>query len=276
MALGFFLFSIVDTTAKFLTDTFHPLQIVWMRQLGLLAGVLVMMAAQGMTLLRTKAPGLQITRGVLAAASATLFIYAVAYVPLADAVAITFVAPFMVTVLGALLLKEQVGLRRWTAVTIGFLGALIIIRPGMGVLHPAAGLLVLAALFFALRQIASRVLGSADPTRTTVAYTAITASAVLTVPMLFVWQTPGNWQAFALIALLAILAGVAETMIIRALELAEAVVLAPIHYTLLIWGTTWGWLVFGQLPDIWTWIGAAIIIVSGLYTLHRERQAKRR
>jgi len=145
MAAGMFLFSGVDTMAKFLTETIHPVQIVWCRQFGLLLGVLLLIALRGRSVLYSAHPKLQIGRGVLAACSATLFIGGVSYVPLADAVAITFVAPFMVTVFGSLILREPVGLRRWTAVTVGFLGTLIVIRPGMGVIHLAAGLIVIAA-----------------------------------------------------------------------------------------------------------------------------------
>lgn len=276
MAAGFFLFSMVDTVAKYLTQEFHPFQIVWARQLGMVLGVAVLFALRGRALFGTAHRPLQISRGVLAACSATLFIFAVAYVPIADAVAISFVAPFLVTVLGATVLGEAVGIRRWTAVSIGFVGALIILRPGLGVVHPAAGLVLLAAFFFALRQIASRVLGNADPTATTVAYTALTATLILTVPALLVWRMPVSGAEWGLLALLAALAAVAETLIIRALELTEAVILAPLHYTLIIWGTGWGWLVFHQLPDLWTWVGAAIIVASGLYTLRRERLAKAR
>ena len=276
MALGFFLFAAVDSLAKFLTDTYHPIQIVWSRQLGLLCGVLILLAWHGRSILRSKARGLQITRGVLAACSAAAFIYAVKFVPIADAVAISFVAPFMVTILGALILKEKVGMRRWVAVTIGFFGALVVIRPGMGVMHPAAMLVVLAAALFSLRQIASRFLGAADPTITTVAYTAITSTALLSIPVLFVWQTPEWGPALWLLMLMSVLAAAAEVMVIRALELAEAVVLAPMHYTILIWATFYGWIIFDDLPDGWTWTGTAIIVATGLYTLHRERMAKRR
>ena len=173
MFTGMALFSATDATAKFLTDTMSPVQIVWSRQCGLLIGVLLVIMLRGIVVLKTKQPGVQISRGVLATISATLFIIAIAYVPLADAVAITFVAPFMVTILGALVLGEKVGIRRWTAVTIGFLATLIIIRPGMGIVHPAGLLLIVAALAFAGRQILSRVLADGERTSTTVAYTAI-------------------------------------------------------------------------------------------------------
>lgn len=273
MALGMFLFSGVDTMGKFLTDTTHPVQIVWFRQLGLFLGVLVLIGVQGRSVLSSANPKLQIGRGVLAACSATLFIIGVGYVPLADAVAITFVAPFMVTVMGALILREPVGIRRWSAVVIGFLGTLIVIRPGIGVIHPAALLLIVAASAFALRQVLSRILAGSDRTRTTVAYTAIVSWGLLTLPLPFVWQTPSSALEFGLLLAMAVLAAFAEVLVIMALDAAQAVVVAPVQYSLLIWGTIYGFVVFGQLPDGWTWLGAAIIVATGLYTLKRERLA---
>ena len=146
----------------------------------------------------------------------------------------------------------------------------------MGVIHPAAVLVLIAALLFALRQILSRKLSGSDKTITTVAYTALTASALLTLPLPFVWRTPEWGFEIALLTSMAVLAGIAEVMVIRSLELAQAVVLAPVHYSLLIWGTFYGWMVFDQLPDLWTWIGALIIVATGIYTLHRERLVARR
>lgn len=268
-----FLFSGVDTMGKFLTDTLHPIQIVWFRQVGLLLGVIVLIALRGRSVLHSVQPKLQIARGVLAACSATLFIVGVSYVPLADAVAITFVAPFMVTVMGALILKEPVGLRRWIAVTVGFLGTLIVIRPGLGVLHPAAGLLIIAASAFALRQVLSRVLAGGDKTETTVAYTAIVSWILVTLPLPFFWLTPSTGLEIGLLIGMAVAAAAAEVLVIMALDAAQAVVVAPVQYSLLIWGTLYGFFIFGQLPDGWTWLGAFIIIVSGLYTLNRERIA---
>jgi len=276
MAAGMFLFSAVDTMGKFLTGTLHPIQIVWSRQMGLVLGVAILFALRGPGLLRTRHPGLQIARGAVAAGSATIFIFAISYVPLADAVAVSFVAPFIVTVLGALVLREQVGVRRWSAVIIGFLATLVIIRPGMGAIHPAVMLVLVAALLFALRQILSRMLSSSDRTGTTVAYTALVSIAILTVPLPFVWQWPASGLEISLLAGMAVLAALAETLVIKALEVAQAVVVAPLQYTLLIWSTFYGWLVFAQLPDLWTWIGALIIVTTGAYTLHRERVAGRK
>ena len=272
MALAMFLFSAVDTMGKFLTDSLHPVQIVWSRQLGLFLGVMILIVWRGRQVLHSKNPKLQISRGVLAAISATLFIVGVTYVPLADAVAITFVAPFIVTIMGALILREPVGIRRWTAVILGFVGVLIVIRPGMGVIHPAAFLLIIAASAFAIRQILSRVLAGNDQTQTTVAYTAITSTFLLTLPLPFIWQAPSS-QEILIMTVMAVLAAFGETLVIMALDAAQAVVVAPVQYSLLIWGTMYGFLVFGQLPDGWTWFGALIIVATGIYTLNRERLA---
>lgn len=270
MAFGLFVFAGVDIQAKYLTQTLHPLQIVWVRQLGLLAVVVVLFWRQGPALLRTPHRGLQVARGVMAATSATLFIFAIRHVPIADAVAVSFVAPFIVTVLGALILREPVGLRRWAAVSLGFVGTLVVIRPGSGVMHPAVLLVVIAATAFAVRQILSRSLSADDGVATTVAYTALVSSALLTVPLPFVWAWPTSTLEVALLVSIAVFAAVGEVCIIWSLQLAQAVAVAPLMYTLIIWGTIYGYVVFGDLPDLWTWVGAAIIIASGLYTFVRE------
>jgi drug/metabolite transporter (DMT)-like permease len=271
MLSAMFLFSAADTMAKFLTSTYHPVQIIWFRQLGLLFGVIILLAMRGTSMLVSRQPKLQITRGVLAVFSSLLFVYAVRYVPLTDAIAASFVAPFFLTMAGAFILKEPVGIRRWSAVAVGFLGALIIIRPGMGVIHPAAMLVVVAASLYAARQVIGRLLADTDQTVTTIAYTAITASLVISIPLPFFFEMPVTLTAWALLFGMAVVAAVAEVMVIKALEVAEAATAAPIHYTLLIWGTFYGYFVFGQLPDQWTWIGTAIIVAAGLYTLRRGK-----
>jgi drug/metabolite transporter (DMT)-like permease len=275
MALAFFMFAAADAQVKVLTSSLHPIQIVWTRQLGLLVGVLILLAVKGPIILRTRHPILQITRGALAVMSAVFFVYALSFVPLADAVAVTFIAPFMVTVMGALFLREPVGIRRWSAIAVGFIGTLIIIRPGLGVVHPAMMLVVLAATCFAARQVLSRSLAASDRTSTTIAYTSIASVALLSLPLPFVWITPEAPQQILLLISVAVFAALGELLVIKALEIALAVVVAPVHYSLIIWGTLYGWLIFGQLPDRWTSIGALIILATGLYVLNRERQLSR-
>jgi S-adenosylmethionine uptake transporter len=272
MLLSMFVFSAVDTIAKVLTTDFHPLQIVWTRQLGLVVGVFVMIAVRGVSLFQTNHRKLQLVRGLMAALSAALFVTAINFVPLADAIAVTFIAPFVVTMFSALLLKEKVGIHRWSAVIVGFLGTLIILRPGFDGFEPALLLAVLAAVLFAFRQIISRYLSGSDKTETTIAYTALVAVLVLFIPLPFIWQTPVSGLHIFLMAVMAILAGLGELLVIKALEVALAVVVSPVHYTILIWGSLYGYFVFGDFPDYWTWGGAVIIILSGLYTLYRERK----
>jgi len=134
---GMFLFSAVDTQAKFLTTDFHPAQVIWFRQLGLFIGVIILLAMKGPSILSTAQPALQLIRGVLAICSGLLFVYAIRHAELVDAVAVSFVAPFFLTILGAFFLGEKVGIRRWSAVAVGFIGAIIIIRPGTDAVHPA-------------------------------------------------------------------------------------------------------------------------------------------
>ncbi len=271
---GMFLFSAVDTQAKFLTGEFHPAQVMWFRQLGLFAGVIILFAIKGKSIFITSQLPLQVSRGALAICSGLLFIYAIRYAKLVDAVAVSFVAPFFLTILGALFLGEKVGIRRWSAVAVGFIGAMIIIRPGTDAVHPAVLLVLIAALAYALRQVIGRKLADTDKTSTTVAYTAIVGTVLITLPMPLVWHTPHSTGQILLIVSMATMAAVAEVLVIKALEAAEAVVVAPIHYTLIIWGTLYGYFVFGQLPDLWTWVGTAIIVAAGLFTLYRRQSAQ--
>lgn len=275
MALGFLFFSIGDVLAKLLTDDFHPLQVAWFRTLGLVTGVCILLALRGRRLLRTPQPKLQIARGVMAAGSATMFIYGISYVPLSDAIAVSFVAPFIVTLLGALVLKEPVGARRWLAVFTGFIGMLVVTRPGLGVFHPAIFFIFGAASCFAVRQLVSRWLSGVDSIETTVVYTALIAFFIISLFQPFVWQAPPNLSIYWVIAAMALVAAFGELFIIRALDIAESVVVAPIQYTLIIWGTIFGFWVFGDLPDRWTVVGCAIIVTSGIYTTYREYQKSR-
>ena len=275
MLAGMFVFSAVDAQAKYLTQYLPPLQIVWSRQLGLFFGVLLLIGIRGFAVMRTNHPVLQVSRGVAAAMSATLFIIGLNYVPLADAVSVTFIAPMVVTVLGAVVLGERVGIHRWTATVIGFLGTLIVIRPGFDSFHPGLLLPFSAAILFALRQIISRHIGHRDRTETTVAYTAITATLMLSVSLPFVWTPVESTHLILVIVTMSLLAALGEYLVIRALEIGLAVFVSPLHYTIIIWASLYGYFLFGQFPDGWTWIGAATIVASGLYVMHRERVSRR-
>ena len=276
MALAMFFFVAVDSQAKYLTQIFHPFQIVWFRQLGLLLVFISLILFRGYAILRTVRLDFQILRGSMAAASPIFFIFAISFVPLADAIAVSFVAPFFVTIFSVFFLGEKIGIHRTLALCLGFFGALIIIRPGLGIVHPAVLLVIIAALLYAGRQVLSRFLSHSDSTFTTMAYTALVGSTILTLLVPFVWRWPDNLYQIGILLCISSLAALAEIYIIKSLELAEAVVLAPVHYTLLIWGTIYGYLIFGDLPDFWTWCGVSIIIISGLYSISRERKKEKK
>lgn len=270
MASGMFLFSAMDTMCKVLTETVHPVQILWFRQLGLLSGVLIYLTFKGLSVLRTKRPGLQILRGFSSIVSACSFIFALRYLPLAEAVAVSFVAPFFVVLMGAWILKEKVGFRRWLSIVVGFIGALIIIRPGLGVFDPATILVLIEAFAFAGRQVLSRFLSSLENLSTTIAYTALTCSCAVTLILPLVWSFPASGWEWLLLFSVAIIAGLGELCVIQALNVAQAVVVAPVQYTLIIWGTFYGYMIFGNLPDFLTLFGAIVIAISGLYALRQE------
>lgn len=273
MLLGFFCYSTSDMLSKLLTQTMNPIQVAWLRQLGLVSGVVVLLALKGPGLLRSRHPLLQIGRGLTVVVAATSFLTALSYVPLADGTAVTFVAPFMVTILAAIFLGETVGLRRWMAVSLGFVGTLIIIRPGMNAFHPAIFLCLVSAAAFAIRQIISRRVSGGDPLSTTVAYTALTAATLLSLPLPFIWVNPVDGSQLLVMVSIALIASCGELSIIRALDLGEAVVLSPLQYTLIIGSTFWGFIVFAQLPDMWTFAGTAIVIGSGIYALYHETRS---
>lgn len=270
MMLAMFVFSAVDAIAKLLTADYHPVQIVWTRQLGLMMCVCVLLLIKGPMLFQTAHLKLQIFRGVIAIGSAILFIFSIKFVPLADAITITFISPFIVTIAGAFILKERIGVYRWLAVLVGFVGALIVLRPGFNSFHPALLLAGVAASLFALRQIISRHIGAHDSTLTTILYTAIAGFALTSIPLPFVFEMPANTTHLLLMCVLAVLAACGEILVIRSLEIALAVAVAPLHYTILLWGSLYGYFLFGHIADFWTWVGAFVIIASGLFTVYRE------
>lgn len=274
MATSMAFFGAADTIAKFFTETYHPIQVVGIRQTGLLAGVILYAIFVKAPSFRGSRMGLQIFRGFCATFSAVLFVVGLKFIPLNEATSIAFVAPFFVTLLGMFLLKEPVGPRRVTAIALGFCGTLVIVRPGFDSFHPAHLAILAAAFLFAARQIISRFLTRTDDTLTTVAFTAGTSVFLLALAQPFVWTPIQSGAHLGLFILYAALAGMGEFLVIRALEVAFAVIVAPLQYTILIWTSLYGFVFFGVLPDRYILIGAAIIILSGSYSFYREYRVK--
>jgi drug/metabolite transporter (DMT)-like permease len=270
------LFPVLNATVKYLGDDYSVWQIIWVRSITHLA-VMIALCAPGYGLVRvfkTNKPVLQLARSALQVGAMYCFITALASLALPIVTSITFTAAFMVVVLSIPMLGEKVGLRRWLAVLVGFGGAIVIIRPGGDVAGWPALLAVGAALCYALFQILTRKLAPHDDSRTTAVYTVVVTLVVSSgiAPFGFAWpEDPFTWLLFLALGLFG---GVSHYFLIKAYETGEASLLSPFDYGQLVGATVLGYLIWGEFPDGWSWLGVAIIIASGIYIAHRE--ARRR
>lgn len=265
---------LTQTASKFLTTEFPLLQIIFFRSLGQTVWMSLYFGTRhGFSVFRSARPATQLFRSFLLFVSSLFWIAGIAHVPLTTASAVTFTAPIFVVLLSIPLLGEHVGRHRWFAVLLGFIGALVVVRPSPDGIEPAMIYLLVAAILFALFQILTRKLAAVDSAGTTAVYTIIVSlvvSAIL-VPWHYVSPSPGDivvWVAFATTGLLG---GLRHFFVIKAYESAPASVISPFFYSELIGVTILGFLVFADVPDKWTMIGAIIIVSSGLYIAHRER-----
>ena len=270
------MFTCMDTTAKYLSRFYPVPGIVWARYaFHLLFLVLILGPRMGLGLVRTKHPWLQIARGTLLAASSLFFFSALKFMPIAEASSISFIAPVLVTVLGVLLLKETVEPARWVAVAAGFIGVLIIIRPGSGIFSWVALLPLGTAASFANYQILTRRLAGVDSPYTTLFYSGLVGTVMLAVVLPFDWVTPKTFIHALMFAAIGFIGGLSHLILIRAYDQAAVSTLAPFSYTQLIWVMLSGYLVFGDFPDHWSLIGIAVIISSGIYIAMNQRLSER-
>ena len=261
------LFGSSDTISKYLSGSLPIVEFIWIRY------VLFLITAACLVRRRSilpRNPGLQITRGLCVVGSSILFVYGVRQMTMAQATTISFLSPLLITILSIPLLGETVGPRRWAAVGVGMLGMLVVVRPGLGGFQPAALFGVASAFCWALALIITRKISNSDTPQTTVLWSAGIGTAVLSLilPFQAIWPTP---KQLGLSLVLGVLASGGQWVVILAHRIAPASLLAPFFYGQLLWVSVLGFLVFGNLPDIWTIVGATIIAASGLYTAHRER-----
>jgi drug/metabolite transporter (DMT)-like permease len=270
MLAAAFLFATQDTIAKYLSADYPTIQVLWARFIVPVALLTVIYRQRLPRIVATQQLGLQLLRSVFFLGMLAFLFSAYRVMPLADANAILFFGPVILTALSQPVLSQYVGPRRWAAVVVGFIGALIVIRPGGDVFQSAA-LLALAAAFLAAGQhIIIPLLSRTDSAVTTFFYAPAVGAGVTSVAVGFYWVAPdvSGWTQLLGMGLLGCLSQVA---IIRAFQAAPAPTVAPFQYTMLLWITLFGFVVFGDLPDIWTTVGALIVAGSGLYILHRER-----
>ena len=262
--------ALMATAIKHLTQTYPAPEILWARFFFHFLFILVLFPRRIPTLLVSRRKGLQIGRSIVMLLGSLIAVSALRYIQVAEFVALTFIAPALVAGLSVVVLREHVGPRRWASIGVGFIGVLIIVRPGAGVMHWAAALPLGVAMCQASYQIMTRLLSQEADGINSLVYTSLVGAAVTTLALPFFWVPPQgvDWLIMACIGFL-VCAG--HFAMIKAYERAAASVIAPLTYTELIWATLAGFAVFGDLPDVWTFVGAAIIAASGIYILHRER-----
>lgn len=265
-----FLFCISDVFAKILAEHLPVIEIGWIRYLTFVVMILGANWHSGRLSLRVQSWRDQVFRGVMLVASAILFIYSLRYLALADAAAVGFVSPLLITMLSVPMLRETVGIRRWLAICVGFVGVLIVIRPGMGTFQPAAFLVLASSLAWAFASILTRRMATTEDIQATLLWSSCTGLVLLSVIVPFDFVVP-SWSHLALNVALGVIASVGQYLTVLAYRYAGAALLAPFSYIQLIWAISLGYLFFGTLPDQVTLVGSAVIVASGLYTIHRER-----
>ena len=263
-------FSISDVLAKLLGERVPVIEIGWIRYVTFLVILLGVGAREGRVRFRVNHPWAQAIRGVMMVVSALFFIFSLRFLPIADAAAVGFVSPLLITALSVPMLGEVVGLRRWSAIGVGFIGVLIVIRPGTGTFQPAAFLVLGSSLAWAVATILTRKIAGREDASATMLWAGMVGLVVLSLAVPFVFVVPSAMDVLLYVALGG-MATVGQYWMILAYRNASASVLAPFNYIQLIWSAGSGYLVFGALPDGMTLLGASVIAASGLYTIHRER-----
>lgn len=263
-------FTLSDAISKVLGETMPVVEIGFFRYVVFVLMAVGLCAQAGSRPWRVQDPVRQVLRGLALVGSGLFFIQALRFLPLADAAAVGFISPLLITALSVPMLGERVGVRRWAAVAVGLVGVLLVVRPGTGAFRPEALWVLGSSTTWAVASVLTRQMSGRDDSATTILWSAVTGLIVLSVLLPFEWQAPSVRDLW-LCLLLGVLASTGQYLMVLAYRFAGASTLAPFIYVQLAWSTSLGWLLWGTLPDGWTWMGTAIIVASGIYTVHRER-----
>ncbi|MDZ4085697.1 MAG: DMT family transporter [Tabrizicola sp.] len=266
---------VIDVFAKKLGEAGLPILIVvWARALfGGLMTLPFALRAEGAQAFRPAQPLRQLARSALLFSATFLFFQSLKHLPIADALAIFFVNPLVIVILSALALREKVGPRRWAAVAVGFVGTLIIIRPGLVEVNPGTFYALGAGVALGSYFVMTRAMAGVADAMVLNFQTSAIGAALMTLALPFLWLSPSPTQ-WAMLAALGVIATLGHVLITKAYEHGEASLLAPLAFTEIIMATILGWWFFGDLPDRWTVLGVTILIASAVYISVRERQVK--
>lgn len=259
------LFPVMNGFVKLLTTTYDPVQIVWFRiTMHLVLVAVVFLPRLGLGLFRTRRVASQIASSIMMLLSTILFFSAVRNVPVAEAISISFVAPLAVVLLAWPLLGERITVVRLAAVLLGFAGVLVVIRPGSAIFQWSSVLIVGSALAYAVYQIIIRRLAGIDHPATSIFYSVLLGTVLMSAMVPFVWKTPASWIDWVMLCSLGALGGLGHYCIARAMTYASANFLAPFNYTQMIGSVVVGYLMFAEVPDLYTWLGTLLIAGAGL------------
>lgn len=264
MIVGFSLVPGMDAIAKYLSADYSVLQIGWARFVFHLAFIVPIAWWRHRDRLWPARPGLQLARGLFQMSATLLFFAALAHLPIADALAVLFLYPLLVTALSPFLLSERVRRAQWLAVVVGLAGVVFVLRPGTDAFHWAGVYALGASICFALYMVATRKVAGTSPPVVTLVYSAVVGAALLTLGAPWFWVTPRP-RDWLLMASIGLLAACGHFMIVKASELSLASRLAPFGYVEIVAATILGYVVFDDIPDAWAFVGIAVIIAAGVW-----------
>ena len=266
--------AIMNSAARHVSQTVHPFELVFFRNLFAFAFVIPMLWRIGFVSLRTRRPWMHAGRAGLNVVNMMVWFSAISLAPLAEAVALGFTAPIFATILGVLIMKELVGIRRWSAIMAGFAGALIILQPGFDTVQVGHGLVLLASVMWAGVLLIIKSLSRTESSITIVAYMSILMTPMSLIPALFVWAWP-TWTELAWLGLIGVCGGAAQYLLAQAFHEADISVVMPFDFGKLVWVALIAFIAFGEVPTWTTWFGGAIIFASGIYIARREAMKRR-
>ncbi|MDA7604936.1 DMT family transporter [Candidatus Pelagibacter sp.] len=273
--LGWMFLPVMDGFAKYLSDDLPILQITWARYFFTVAFVFpIMLFFYKKQLVWSNKPKLQIFRGLILLSANICFFYAISVISLAKALTLAFIAPLIVTAFSPILLGEKVGFRRWTAVAVGFIGSLIVIRPGFLEFNLASMAALATGFFYGFYLIITRKLSTSDNPLLTLLITGMVGALLVSLIIPFYWVKP-TLNQWSLMAGIGVFACIGHLFLILSLKYADASKLAPLGYTEIIPNVIIGYYFFNELPDNWTYLGLFIIVLSGLYISRREYHLSR-
>ena len=275
VSLATFSFAILDACAKWLVQSLPVIEVVWLRfATHVLLMALLLAPLHGRELIRMTSWRLQLLRAVMLASMTGLNFWALQYLQLAETGAIQFSVPMLIALLSAWWLHERLDARRWVAILAGFMGVLLVIRPGTQAFHPALLLCVANAVIYAAFNLLTRRMAATESPQATQLLSAAGAALVLAPFAWLQWQAPPSGLHWALIALCGLTGGLGHLFVAMAHRYASAAVLGPFLYQQIVYLTLWGWLVFEQVPDAMVVAGAAVVVSSGLYLLWIEMRGR--